>query len=487
MKILMLNPPYFPKYSRQSRSPCVTKGGTFYYPYLLAYATGVLDRAGYNVRLIDAVARGWSRQSTVNFAKQFKPDLVVIDTSTPSIKNDVEVAEATKEAVPSSHISLAGTHPTCLPVDTLKMSKAIDSVCRDEYDYTVRDLAQAIESGEHLCTVTGITYRNKDRIRNTINRPRIKSLDELPFVSEVYKKHLNVRDYFYASLQHPQVTILSARGCPFNCSFCNSPFKASYRPRSAGNVVDELEYIQNELPSVREVMIEDETFPAIKKRTVELCGLMIKRKIRLNWSCNARVDMDLETMKAMKGAGCRLMCVGFESPRQAVLNGIHKRTTKDMQLRFMMNTRKAGLLVNGCFILGLPDDTNKSIEETVEFAKELGPDTAQFYPIMVYPGTEAYAWAKQKGYLTTEDYDKWITDNGLHNTTVSRPELSSTDLLKMCDDARRSFYMRPKYVARKMAQSLTKPGEMKRNLKSSKTFFKYMMKGSSDKKVTTHA
>lgn len=449
--------------------------------------TGVLDKEGHNVKLIDVVAKNWSNEQTIDFAKQFSPDLVVIDTSTPSIKNDVKIAEEIKRAVPTAHINLVGTHPTYLPVETLKMSKSVDSVCRDEYDYTVRDLAAALESGKKLVNVKGITFRDGKRIRNTPNRPRIKNLDELPFVSEVYKKHLNVRDYFYASLQHPQVTILSARGCPFNCSFCNSPFKASYRPRSAGNVVDELEYIRDELPSVREVMIEDETFPAIKNRTMELCSLMIRRKTGLKWSCNARVDMDLETMMVMKKAGCRLMCVGFESPRQAALNGIHKGTTRDMQLRFMMNTRKAGLLVNGCFILGLPDDTRTSIKETVEFAKDLGPDTAQFYPIMVYPGTEAYVWAKENNYLTTEDYEKWITKQGLHSTTVSRPDLPSTDLLKMCDDARRSFYMRPKYVARKMAQSITNLGEMKRNMKSSKTFFRYMMKGSSGKRVVVHA
>jgi radical SAM superfamily enzyme YgiQ (UPF0313 family) len=481
MKILMLNPPYFPKYSRQSRSPCVTKGGTFYYPYLLAYATGVLEKTGHTVKLIDAVARGWTRERTTEFARQFSPGLVVIDTSTPSIKNDVEVAEAIKEAVPSAHINLVGTHPTNLPVDTLNMSNAIDSICRDEYDYTVRDLTAALESGKTPAKVKGVTYRDKGRVKGTPNRPRIKDLDELPFVSAVYKKHLNVRDYFYASLMHPQVTLLTARGCPFNCSFCNSPFKASYRARSAENVVKELEYIQNELPAVKEVMIEDETFPAIKKRTMKLCNLMIKHRVKLRWSCNARVDMDIELMKTMKSSGCRLMCVGFESPKQAVLDGIHKGTTRDMQLRFMVNTRKAGLLVNGCFMLGLPGDTKGTIKETVEFAKELGPDTAQFYPIMVYPGTEAYDWAKKNSYLTTEDHEKWLTKDGLHSTTVSRPGLGDRELLELCDKARREFYIRPRYVTKKIAQSITRPGELKRNLKSSRTFFKYVLKNNSDR------
>ena len=475
MKVLMLNPPYMPKFSRQSRSPAVTKGGTFYYPYFLAYATGALEKAGFEVKLIDAVAKGLTAEETAKSAKFIKPGLVVIDTSTPSIHNDIEVAGQIRSQVPDAHISLVGTHPTNLPFETMKMSKAIDSVCRDEYDYTVCDLAGATEKGRPLKGVKGVTYRSKGRVISNPPRSRIKDLDELPFVSEVYKNHLNIWDYFYASLMYPQVTMLTARGCPFNCSFCNSPFKASYRARSVKNVAEEFEYIQNEMPYVKEVMLEDETFPAIKKRTMELCSLLSARKTRLRWSCNARVDMDLETLQAMKKAGCRLMCVGFESPKQNVLNGIHKGTTMGMQMEFMAKSRKAGLLVNGCFILGLPGDTKETIRETVEFAKELNPDTAQFYPIMVYPGTEAYGWAKRSGYLKAEDYSKWLTADGLHSTTISRPDLSASELLGMCNSARREFYVRPSYVARKLVQSLARPSEFRRNVKSSKTFFRHIL------------
>ncbi|RLI96893.1 MAG: B12-binding domain-containing radical SAM protein [Candidatus Aenigmatarchaeota archaeon] len=479
MKTLLLNPPFMNKYSRQSRSPCVTKGGTFYYPYFLAYATGAMEKVDQKAKLVDAVAREWGTDDTVAFAKSMGPGLVVIDTSTPSIHNDVAVAEAIKKSLPDAHISLVGTHPTHMPFETLKMSKSIDSVCVGEYDYTIRDLAEAVEKGKGVGKVEGIAYMNKGKPVLTKPREHIKNLDELPFVSEVYKRHLNIRDYFYASVRHPQVTILTARGCPFNCSFCNSPFKASYRARSAENVADEFEYIRDELPYVKEVMIEDETFPAIKKRTLELCNLLAERRNKVRWSCNARVDTDLETMKAMRKAGCRLMCVGFESPRQDVLNNIHKGTTKEMQMKFMKETRKAGLMVNGCFILGLPDDNMETMKETIAFAKELDPDTAQFYPIMVYPGLESYDWAKKNGYLTTEDYSKWLTDEGLHKTTISRPGLSDSELLRMCDAARREFYMRPSYIAKKALQSITKPMELKRNVKSFKTFVRYILKDNS--------
>lgn len=478
MKILMLNPPFLRRYSRQSRSPCVTKGGTFYYPYYLAYATGVLEKEGFNVRLIDAVAKNLSHEDTVRFAKDFKPDLAILDTSTPSIFNDVEVGSEIKEALPEMHLSLVGTHPTNLPEETLNLSADIDSICRREYDYTACDLAQVLENGKDLASIDGISYREGERLYHNKDRELIKNLDDLPFVSEVYKNHLDVKDYFYASVTYPEISILTARGCPYNCSFCNIPFKHSYRARSPENVVDEFEYIKNEFPEVKEVMLEDDTFPISKSRTTKISDLLVERNIKLKWSCNARVDMDLETLKKMKRAGCRLLCVGFESPNQKVLDEMHKKTTKKLQLEFMNNVKKAGILVNGCFMLGLPNDTKESIKETIEFSKKLNPDTAQFYPPMVYPGTEMYSWAKEKRYLTTEDYSKWLTEEGLHNTVVSRPDLTNRELVELCDIARREYYLRTRYILYKLKHIIIHPSEIRRTFYSGRTFYRYLTGGS---------
>jgi len=477
MKILTLNPPFIKNFSRASRSPCVAKGGTIYFPYFLAYATGVLEKNNFNVKLVDAISNDWSHEQTIGFIKKFKPDLAILDTSTPSIINDSNFASKIKSILPSCHVCLVGTHPTYLPEKTLKMSR-IDSVCRSEYDYTVLDLAQTLEKRKSLKSISGLSFKIKNNIIHNKPRPLIKNLDELPFVSEVYKKHLDIKKYFYASVRWPELTILTARGCPYNCSFCNSPFKASYRPRSAKNVVEEFEYIQSEFPEVKEIMIEDETFPAVKKRTVDLCSLMIKRKTKLAWSCNARVDTDEQTLNKMKQANCRLLCVGFESPEQSMLNSVHKKTTKQIQIDFMKLTRKIGLLVNGCFILGLPGDTKDSTKKTIDFAKKLNCDTSQFYPIMVYPGTEAYHWAKSKGYLLTEDYSKWLTSSGLHTTTIDRPELPADELIKICNQARVEYYIRPKYIFSKIIQIIKTPSEATRLFKGGKKIFKHLIFGS---------
>ncbi|MFH1237784.1 MAG: radical SAM protein, partial [Candidatus Aenigmatarchaeota archaeon] len=161
---------------------------------------------------------------------------------------------------------------------------------------------------------------------------------------------------------------------------------------------------------------------------------------------------------------------------QNVLDNINKKTSKQLQLEFMENTKKAGLLVNGCFILGLPGDTKETIRETIEFAKELNPDTAQFYPLMVYPGTEAYDWAKASGNLVSEDYSKWITKAGLHTTTISRPDMSAEELVKLCDQARNEYYIRNKYILSKLSQVITDPREFARIAKSFRTFSKHILK-----------
>jgi radical SAM superfamily enzyme YgiQ (UPF0313 family) len=262
MNILLLNPPFIGKFSRTSRSPSVCRSGTIYYPFWLAYATGVLDQNGFKVSLIDAPAEGLSTAEVIARAKKAPPQLMVIDTSTPSIYNDIKVAEQLKESFPSSLVTLVGTHPSALPKETLLASNKIDAVAKGEYDYTIRDLAFCLGNGGDLRTVDGLIFREKGRIIENKPRALIENVDELPFVSQVYHKYLNIKNYFFAASDYPMAMIITGRGYPYKCFFCVYPqtfHSRKYRPRSAKNVVDEFEYIVRELPEVREIGIEDDT------------------------------------------------------------------------------------------------------------------------------------------------------------------------------------------------------------------------------------
>ncbi len=260
-----------------------------------------------------------------------------------------------------------------------------------------------------------------------------------------------------------------------NCKFPQTLTGHSYRARSPKNVVDEFEWISKNLPYVKDIMIEDDTMTQDKGRMIEICKEIEARNLRTTWTCNARADVDLETLDWMKKAGCRLLCVGFESADQQILNNIKKGTRVEKIEQFMVDTKKANMLVHGCFMLGNNGETRETIKKTVEWAKKLEPDTAQFFPLMLYPGTEAFRWASENKFLATTNWDEWLTPEGTHNTILNTDKLSAADLVAGCDWARKEFYWRPEYILSRLKLMLTQPREAPRLMMGAKTFMKYLL------------
>lgn len=483
MRIVTLNPPFFSKYSRESRSPAVARSGTLYYPMWLAYATGYLEKAGHEVLLIDATGASIDRNETVKKIKKFNPAMVVIDTSTPSIYNDIDVAKALKEKIPSLYVVLVGVHVSALPEQTLEISDQIDAVAFGEYDETLVELAAMLQNknttDRALEKISGLAFRSENGsiVKNKVC-PYIEDLDGIPFVSSVYKKYLDIDPYFYGHSCHPLVVIVTGRGCPYKCTYCVVPQTLQghrYRKRSIESIVEEFLYIQKNFPGIKEIMIEDDTLTADRNRCRALANALIDAKAtKIPWSANSRADVDYETMRIMKKAGCRLFCVGFESGDQSILDNIKKSITLEQIRKFIKDASKAKILVHGCFMVGNRGETKETLEKTLALAKELNPDTAQFFPIMVYPGTSDYQYYKEKGWIVTQDFRKWITDKGLHSSVVSNPDLSYEELVTFCARARKEFYLRPKYFFSKTVQIITHPSETKRIIKAGFTFFKYM-------------
>lgn len=478
MNILFLNPPFFPYFSRSSRSPAVTKGGTFYYPLWLAYAAGVAEKDGHNVRFIDAPAENLEIEDIFDLLQDFEPELVVIDTSTPSIYNDVQVAEKVKSKYRNSFIILVGTHPSALPENTLALSEAINAVCLGEYDYTIRDLAKVLEEKADLKSVAGIAFRNDREIIKNNKRPEIENLDDIPFVSSVYKNHLNYRNYFFAAANYPMMMIITGRGCPFRCFFCLYPqvfHSRRYRVRSPENVVEEFKYIRKYFPDVREIGIEDDCFSADRDRLKKICELLIIQKIKIKWYCNIRGDLDYSILKLMKRAGCRLVTVGFESGCQEILDNMHKGEVVQRYNRFSEDAKRAGILVHGCIMVGNPGDTRETLKKSYEFVKKINCDSMQFYPLYLYPGTEAFKWAEENGYLKTKDFSQWLKRDGLHNCVFDLPGLSAQEMLCLCDYYLKKYHLRPIYILTKLGQAIFNPPEGYRTFKAAKVFLgKYL-------------
>lgn len=484
-KVFFVNPAFkaeYGKFSRENRSPTVTRSGTLYYPLWLIYAAAVCEKDGFEVEFLDAPAFPMNDEQAYTYIEEHgeRTSLFVINTSTPSIVNDTNYGDKLKEMYPDAFVMLVGTHPSALPVETLQNSKLVDAVARHEYDYIVRDVARAIRDGKDPFDVKGLTYRKDGKISENPDMPYIENIDEIPFLSQFVKKHLNYKDYFFAAGEYPEIQMFTGRGCMARCTFCVYPQTMhghAYRMRSAENVIEELEYIEKEFPDVKEIVFEDDTFTIKKDRVVAICNMMIEKGLnkRFRWLCNARVNLDLETMQIMKKAGCHLIIPGIESGSQQILNNIKKGTTLKQVHNYIDSAKKAGLQVHACYMVGNRGETKETMQETLRLALELNTDTAQFYPLLPFPGTEAYAWAKEAGYIHG-GYTDYVKEDGTINALLNLPDLSGEEMVKFCDDARKKYYMRPSYILHRLWMGIKDPQDLKRSAKAFWNIKKYLIK-----------
>ena len=474
MKVTFINPPFkteYGKFSRESRSPSVGHSGVLYYPLWLIYAASVVKKEGFDIEFYDACAKRTDADETLRLIDSRIADsrLFVLDTSTPSIYSDVAFAEKLKNKYPDSYVVLVGTHPSATVEETMAISQMVDCIARKEYDYIVRDLAIAIRDGKPFSDVNGLSYRaDNGEVINNPDAEYITNLDEIPFISKFVKEYLDVKDYVFAAAAFPSIQIFTGRGCPARCNFCVYPQTMHghmYRLRSVDNVVAEFEYIVSNMPEVKEIVIEDDNFTVNKQRTVEICQKLIDKKIKIKWLCNARVNLDYDTMKLMKKAGCHLIIPGVESVNQQILKNIKKGTTVKQIEDYMANAKKAGLMVHACYMVGNNGETHETMCDTLQAALRFKTDTAQFFPLIPYPGTEAYEWAKSNGYINGK-YDEYCQEDGTLNCIINTPELSSKELVDFCAYARKKYYLRPWYIGHRIVRGLTDFEDLKRSLKA---------------------
>lgn len=479
MKVFFLNIPYHKRFTRESRSPGVSPSGTLYYPIYLALAAGLVRKHGATIDFLDAPAEGYDLKKTSERVAQFKPDLIVATTVTASVFHDIHAMDELAKAT-GSMTMLVGTHTTARPLETLKMSPSLDFVAVGEYDFTVLEVVRHFEQGkrrEELLSVKGLAFRLGDQYLLNERRAWHENLDEIPWASLIYRDFLKIEHYSYGAQLHPEVTIVSGRGCPYQCTFCVFPQTITgqrYRPRSVKDVVDEMEFIQKTWPRNKEIMFEDDTLTVDKTRMRQLSEEILRRGFKVTWSGNARADFDdVALLKLMKKSGCRLFCVGFESADQAILERMRKGgATIRMRDRFVKGCREAGIMLHGCFLFGGANETRESMRQTLEAAKSMPLDTAQFFPMMVYPGTRAYEEAAAKGELDSENYEEWLRGSGYYASQIHRGELTGEVIAEFTDLAYREFYLRPSYILQKMRQFLSSPTERSRILFGFRFFMK---------------
>lgn len=402
----------------------------------------MLERSGYEVKIIDAPALDLSVHQIEDILNKDQPEIIGITASTPMIYDAYEVARAAKEVCPNSAVVLGGPHPTFLPIETLQECPSADIVCIGEGEETIVELAEAIRRKIDLSKVRGIAFRTEDgRIVKTESRPLIKDLDSLPFPAW----HLLPMDKYTVLGKKAIVChIISSRGCPFRCIFCSSSkvFGKKYRARSAKNVVDEIEFLVSEY-NPESIEFSDDEFTLDQKRTEEICDELKKRGIDIPWACGSRVDtVSKSLLMKMREAGCSFIYYGIESASQRILNFIKKGITIEQIKKAVEATKEAGIKIMGSFMIGFPDETREEIKSTLSFPKKLKVDYVQFTIATPYPGTELYEMAKRENLLLTEDWSQYTT----LKPVMALKDISAKELQRLIKRAYISFYLSPKIL-----------------------------------------
>ena len=475
LKTLFLNPPSFENFDggAGSRWPATREIESFWYPVWLAYPAGMLEGS----RLLDAPSHHVSGEQTIEIAKQY--EFLVLFTSTPGFPGDIRLATAIKAVHPNIKIAFVGPHVTVLPEKSLRDCTAIDFICRKEFDYAVTDYAK----GKPLEEIAGASFLKDGKIVHNPDAPQIQNLDELPHVTEIYKRDLDITNYNVPFLLNPYVSLYTTRGCPAQCTFCLWPQTLSghpWRKRSTDDVAREMANAKTLWPNVKEFFFDDDTFNIQKARTIELCAKL--KPLGLTWSCTSRVTTDYETLKAMKESGCRLLIVGYESGDQQILKNIKKGATIERARDFTRDCHKLGLVVHGDFIMGLPGETHETINNTIAFAKELDVETIQVSVAHAYPGTELYDYAVSNGFMVGDN--KMVDEGGHQLAHIQYPGLSADEILSAVHRFYDEYYFRPKAVFRILRKAAFDSNDRKRLYKEAKTFMK--LRSARNKLVKKH-
>jgi len=439
VKILIVNPPWPGEgYGTRSniRWPHRRGDKVLTFPLYLAYAVAVLKKEGYDVKGIDAIDKEWGIFEFVEEIKRLKPDVVIMEVSTPSINYDLETALLLKKEV-GCKLFFCGPHATYFHKDIIDNYMFVDGCIRFEFEYVIRDVCKAVKEGTGISFVQGLTFR--DTSKSTIvnpDRALIEDLDGLPYVDREDFKIERYQQAFFSGKK--TALIIASRGCPHRCSFCLWPetfLGHKFRARSPKNIVDEIEYLIKNY-GVDELYFDDDTFIMNKDFVGTVCNEILKRDIKIKWKCMGRVNgVDSETLRLMKKAGCNEVFYGFESGSQKILDSVDKGIKKEDSINAVKMTRKAGITAGGSFVVGTPEESKETIKETIRFAIKLHADYVQFAITCPFPGTRLYEQVKKEGLL---QINSWEDLDGCHGPTIKSRHLSRKEL----DGILRKMYIR---------------------------------------------
>lgn len=442
LKILLIYPRYSDKVSSLAR---LLK--TKIPPLGLLYIGASLEKGGRQVKIIDAEAEEISLDKLGKLAKNYQPQLIGISVTTPTFKKARQTAKYLKRILPDIPIIFGGPHLASFPKISLEFPE-IDFGVVEEGEITICELVEAIEKNKDFNQVRGVVFRQNKEIIQTEPREMIQNLDELPIPAwhlidpKKYQDIMSKRKRF--------ATMMSSRGCPYNCLWCDPEgrFGKKFRGRSAKNLLKEIELLYNK-HKIKEILFYDDTFTVNRQRIVNLCNKLIEKKWDLIWECRTRVNLvDKKLIKLMAKAGCYRIRFGVESGNKNVLKFIRKGITKDQARQSFAWAKKYRIETFAYFMIGLPTETEKTIEETINFALELNPDYVMFSPTLVFnKGNDLFKWAAENGYIEKDYWTRLVRGENLDMFPIlNTPKISKEKVIQYTKKAYRKFYFRPSFI-----------------------------------------
>jgi hopanoid biosynthesis associated radical SAM protein HpnJ len=437
---------------------------SFWFPTWLAQTAALVPDS----KLIDAPARGLSLEDVSPLANDY--ELAILHTSTPSFHSDVKVAERLKAVNPKLKIGFVGAHVAVSPEQSVVASDAIDFVAGNEFDFTIKEIAE----GKPISEVDGVTHKVDGRAVRNRERAILHDMDRLPFVTPIYHRDLVIEDYFIGYLKHPYVSLYTGRGCKSRCTFCLWPQTIgghTYRTRSPEHVLEEIRLAKRLFPQVKEFFFDDDTFTDDRPRAEAITrGL---GEMGVTWSCNAKANVPYDTLKVLRDNGLRLLLVGYESGNQQILHNIKKGMRIEVARRFTEDCHKLGVTIHGTFIMGLPGETRDTIEETIRFASEINPHTIQVSLAAPYPGTFLHNQALENGWLVG-DGRNLMQSEGFQITSLAYPHPPREEIFEAVADFYKRFYFRPRKIADITLEMVRSWDMMKRRLREGVEFMHFL-------------
>lgn len=434
---LLINPPWISKdeniwHGIKSAMP----------PLGLLSVAAYTESKGHSVQVIDVHVEKLSTEEVAQRIKALQPRVVGLSVVTATANAAHAIARLVKEQVPDCLVVFGGVHPEAMPAEVL-CNRAVDVVVRGDGEETFLELVEQVP----LAQVAGISYREGQDVIH--NRPRAMemNLDKYPFPAY----HLVPMEKYYPAIgaykRLPAINMVMTRGCPGKCNFCNSA-KTVLRTRSAEHVVQEIKYLKEKY-GIREIQFYDDTFTVMKPNVMKFCELMIQEKLDVTWAAFVRSDCFSEEMAAaMKKAGCHQLLIGVESGDDEILRFIGKPINREKTAQTIHIARKAGIDARAAFIFGNQGETLASMQKTLDFSLELDPDIALYNICTPYPGTQLYKWAKQNGYLVTEEW----SDYELSSFMMKLPTVTEAEIQAFYKNAHRNFYLRPISIWRRLVR-----------------------------------